>query len=89
MRPDGAALVAELGAATGRTSIPHIFIGGRSIGGFNDGTPGLRPLIASGEFEGAVSEAQRRRAAGEAGTGAEVLGIFGNGGSAGDAGGAK
>ncbi|KAK3258845.1 hypothetical protein CYMTET_32129 [Cymbomonas tetramitiformis] len=50
-REDGAALRAELGRLTGRTSIPHIFIGGQSIGGCNDGTPGLRPLIASGELE--------------------------------------
>ena len=50
-RPDGAALVAELGKLTGRTSIPSIFINGRSVGGCNDGTPGLRPLIASGELD--------------------------------------
>lgn len=36
---------------TGRTSMPNIFIGGNSIGGCNDGTPGLMPLIASGELE--------------------------------------
>ena len=51
MRPDGGALVAELGKLTGRTSIPSIFIRGRSVGGCNDGTPGLRPLIASGELQ--------------------------------------
>lgn len=64
-RVDGAALVAELGVLTGRTSIPHIFIGGESVGGFNDGTPGIRPLIASGAFEAAIQEAKRRRAAGD------------------------
>ena len=51
---------------TGRTSIPHIFLGGLSIGGFNDGTPGLRPLISSGGFGGALEQARRRRAAGKA-----------------------
>lgn len=65
-RDDGAALVAELGELTGRTSIPHIFLGGLSIGGFNDGTPGLRPLISSGGFGGALEQARRRRAAGKA-----------------------
>ncbi len=60
----GAALVAELGEITGRTSIPHIWIGGESIGGFNDGTPGLRPLIASGGLRPALERAaDARRAA--------------------------
>jgi len=66
-RADGGALVAELGVLTGRTSVPSIFIAGRSVGGCNDGTPGLRPLIASGELEAwlqACSPAfQARRAA--------------------------
>lgn len=79
-RPDGAALVAELGVLTGRTSIPHIFIGGKSIGGFNDGTPGLRPLINSGQFDETVLQSKTRRAAGE--TPAKPLAIFGSSGSA-------
>ena len=64
--PNGAALVAELGRLTGRTSIPHVFIAGASIGGCNDGSPGLRPLIAQGGLEEALSksspeyQAQRR-----------------------------
>jgi glutaredoxin 3 len=53
--PNGNALVAELGKRTGRTSIPHIYIGGESVGGCNDGTPGLRPLIASGGLEAALA----------------------------------
>jgi glutaredoxin 3 len=39
-----------LGRKTGRTSVPAIFIGGRYIGGCNDG-PGLLPLAKSGELE--------------------------------------
>jgi len=41
---EGAAIRAQLGSMTGRTSMPHIFIGGESIGGLCDGTPGLLPL---------------------------------------------
>ena len=63
--PDGRALVAELGALTGRTSIPALFIGGVFIGGCNDGNPGLRPLIAAGGLEAALArcgpEWQQRR----------------------------
>ena len=38
----------------GRSSIPHIFINGKSIGGCNDGTPGIRPLIAAGGLDDAL-----------------------------------
>jgi glutaredoxin 3 len=38
-----------LGKKTGRTSVPSIFIGGKYIGGCNDG-PGLLPLAKSGEL---------------------------------------
>lgn len=41
---------AELGALTGQTSMPHVFIGGKSIGGLFTGTPGLVPLLESGEL---------------------------------------
>jgi glutaredoxin 3 len=54
--PLGAAFVAELGERTGRTSIPHVFIAGRSIGGCNDGSPGLLPLIASGGLPTALAQ---------------------------------
>jgi len=54
--PNGRALVAELGTRTGRTSIPSIFIAGVAIGGCNDGTPGLRPLIAAGGLEAALAK---------------------------------
>ncbi len=56
LMPNGAALISELGKRTGRTSIPHLWIAGQSIGGCNDGTPGLRPLIASGGLEAALDK---------------------------------
>jgi len=39
-----------LGKRTGRTSVPSIFIGGKSIGGCNDG-PGLLTIAKSGELD--------------------------------------
>ena len=47
---EGAAMRARLGARTGRTSVPSVFIGGEYVGGLNDG-PGLLPLDAQGELE--------------------------------------
>jgi glutaredoxin 3 len=47
---DGAARRARLGARTGRTSVPAVFISGDYIGGLNDGSPGLAPLDAAGEL---------------------------------------
>ncbi|CAE7762509.1 GRXC6 [Symbiodinium pilosum] len=49
MLGENAAKRAELGAIYGRTSMPHIFIGGESIGGLMEG-PGLVPLYESGEL---------------------------------------
>lgn len=54
MLGEGAAKRAELGRLFGRTSMPHVFMGGRSIGGLTDGTPGLLPLYESGELEPAL-----------------------------------
>ena len=34
----------ELGKEFGRTSMPAVFVGGKFIGGMNDGSPGLRNL---------------------------------------------
>jgi len=48
---ESAARRAELGSMTGRTSMPHIFINGASIGGLYEGSPGLVPLIESGKLE--------------------------------------
>ena len=35
---------------TNRTSVPNVFIGGKSIGGCNDGDPGLVPLLEQGQL---------------------------------------
>ena len=50
VEPDGAGVRARLGARTGRTSVPSVWIGGEYVGGLNDG-PGLVPLDAAGELE--------------------------------------
>lgn len=51
----GMALRAELAKRTGRTSMPNIWIGGKGIGGCNDG-PGLMTLYKSGELDGMLKE---------------------------------
>ena len=58
MDGEGAAVRAELGALTGQTSMPHIFIGGESIGGLFTGTPGLMPLQEAGELESKLRAAK-------------------------------
>lgn len=40
-----------LGKMTRRTSVPAIFVKGQAIGGLNDGTPGLMPMVESGELK--------------------------------------
>lgn len=57
MLGEGAAKRAELGELYGRTSMPHIFIGGESVGGLADGTPGLLPLFESGELDAKLKAA--------------------------------
>jgi len=47
----------ELGAMYGRTSMPHIFIGGKSVGGLMDGAPGLVPLKQTGELVPSLKQA--------------------------------
>ena len=47
---DGAAMRARLGARTGRTSVPSVWVAGEYLGGLNDG-PGLVPLDADGLLE--------------------------------------
>lgn len=54
---DGAAVRAELGELTGRTSMPSIWIGGSCIGGLFDGSPGLVPLLESGKLMKRLEEA--------------------------------
>lgn len=62
-RREGKRLRAAIARATGRTSMPSIFVGGRAIGGYTDGepqgdedlclsgSPGLQQLVESGEFQ--------------------------------------
>lgn len=45
---------------TGQSSLPHIFIGGTSIGGLFSGTPGLVPALETGELMELVAEAQQQ-----------------------------
>ena len=52
----GMALRAELAKLTGRTSMPNIWIGGKGIGGCNDG-PGLMTLHKNGELKGMLQQA--------------------------------
>jgi glutaredoxin 3 len=42
---------AQLGRRFRRTSVPAIFVKGRFVGGCNDGSPGLIPLLESGVME--------------------------------------
>ena len=51
----GAGFAPALAEITGRSSIPHVFICGKSVGGCNDGNPGIRPLIASGGLDEALA----------------------------------
>ena len=48
---------AALGEMTGQTSLPHIFIGGKSIGGIFSGTPGLVPALEEGTLMELIDEA--------------------------------
>ena len=54
-REDGAAIRARLGARTGRTSVPSVWMDGAYCGGLNDGlgeaSPGLVPLEERGELD--------------------------------------
>jgi len=53
---DGLAIRAVLGEMTSRTSMPSIWIGGEYIGGCNDGSPGLMPLIKNEELEATIDK---------------------------------
>ena len=52
--PGGAGFAPALASITGRSSIPHVFVGGVSVGGCNDGDPGIRPLIKQGGLDAAL-----------------------------------
>ena len=66
---EGKRLRASIALATGRTSMPAIFVGGRAIGGYTDGdpvgddadlclagSPGLKALADSGKLQELVAE---------------------------------
>ncbi|KAL7529358.1 hypothetical protein ACHAWF_002946 [Thalassiosira exigua] len=44
---------------TGQSSLPHVFVGGTSVGGLYSGSPGLVPSLERGEFVDLVEEAKR------------------------------
>ena len=48
---------AALGEMTGQTSLPNVFIGGKSIGGIFSGTPGLVPALEEGTLMKLIDEA--------------------------------
>jgi len=49
---------AALGEMTGQTSLPHVFVGGKSIGGIFSGTPGLVPALEEGNLMNLIEEAK-------------------------------
>lgn len=51
---------AALFEKTGQSSLPHIFIGGESIGGLFSGTPGLIPLLEEEQLMNKVEAAQSK-----------------------------
>ncbi|GAX29200.1 anaphase-promoting complex subunit 7 [Fistulifera solaris] len=53
-------LRAALLEKTGQSSLPHIFIGGESIGGLFSGTPGLVPLLEQDQLGSKVTAAQAK-----------------------------
>jgi len=57
MAPGGAEKRAALLEITGQSSLPHIFIGGKPIGGLYSGNPGLVPLLERDEFQKLMEEA--------------------------------
>ena len=70
---EGKRLRAALAIATGRTSMPAVFINSRAIGGYTDGepagdealclagSPGLKQLIEDGTFQGLLKSALASR----------------------------
>jgi glutaredoxin len=48
---------AALGKLTKQTSLPHIFVGGTSVGGLFSGTPGMIPALEQNTFQTMVAEA--------------------------------
>lgn len=56
LSPSGATKRAALLEMTGQSSLPHIFINGKPIGGLFGGSPGLVPLLEGGKFMEMVQE---------------------------------
>ena len=54
---DGNKFRAALAERTQRTSMPNIWIKKVGIGGFGDGSPGLKPLNDSGELDAMLKAA--------------------------------
>jgi glutaredoxin len=57
--PEGALKRAALLDLTGQSSLPHIFVGGESIGGLTSGKPGLVPALNSDKFLDMVAEGKK------------------------------
>jgi glutaredoxin len=57
--PGGAEKRAALLEKTGQSSLPHIFIGGKPIGGLYSGNPGLVPLLETDAFQTLVNDATK------------------------------
>lgn len=57
----GSAKRAALLEMTGQSSLPHVFIGGKSIGGLFDGNPGLVPALEQGLLLGMIDEAKNTK----------------------------
>lgn len=56
--PEGKAIRAEMGDLIGRTSVPAIWIGGKFIGGCNDGPMGgIVKLEEAGDLDGLLETA--------------------------------
>lgn len=56
--PQASVMRLELENLTGQSSLPHVFIGGESIGGLSTGTPGLAALVESGELATKLKKAK-------------------------------
>ena len=59
--PRASVFRAELETMTGQSSLPHVFIGGKSVGGLSSGTPGLAALQESGELTTMLKQAKALR----------------------------
>jgi glutaredoxin len=44
---------------TGQSSLPHIFVGGTSIGGLFSGSPGLVPALEQGQLMKMIDDAKK------------------------------